>query len=60
MKRSVLFISSVGVMTSHVYALEANQQAVTNLPTISVKADKEISLKQEVGKHQVQLKDLCN
>ncbi len=49
MKRSVLFISSVGVMTSHVYGLEADQQAVTNLPTISVKADKEISLKQEVG-----------
>lgn len=59
MKRSVLFISSVGVMTSHVYALETDQQAVTNLPTISVKADKEISLK-KWGKHQVQLKDLCN
>lgn len=64
MKRSVLFISSVGVMTSHVYALEADQQAVTNLPTISVKADKEISLKQEVGqassatKGLMQLKDV--
>lgn len=64
MKRSVLFISSVGVMTSHVYALEADQQAVTNLPTISVKADKEISLKQEVGQASsatnglMQLKDV--
>ncbi|MDH2667089.1 TonB-dependent siderophore receptor [Acinetobacter baumannii] len=64
MKRSVLFISSVGVMTSHVYALEADQQAVTNLPTISVKADKEISLKQEVWqassatKGLMQLKDV--
>lgn len=64
MKRSVLFISSVGVMTSHVYALEADQQAVTNLPTISVKADKESSLKQEVGqassatKGLMQLKDV--
>lgn len=51
-------------MTSHVYALEADQQAVTNLPTISVKADKEISLKQEVWqassatKGLMQLKDV--
>lgn len=51
-------------MTSHVYALEADQQAVTNLPTISVKADKESSLKQEVGqassatKGLMQLKDI--
>lgn len=51
-------------MTSHVYALEADQQAVTNLPTISVKADKESSLKQEVGqassatKGLMQLKDV--
>lgn len=43
---------------------EADQQAVTNLPTISVKADKEISLKQEVGqassatKGLMQLKDV--
>ncbi|MGB9037562.1 TonB-dependent siderophore receptor [Acinetobacter calcoaceticus] len=64
MKRSILFISSVGVMTSHVYAVEAEQQAVTNLPTISVKAEKEKSLKQEVGqassatKGLVQLKDV--
>lgn len=64
MKRSILFISSVGVMTSHVYAVEAEQQAVTNLPTISVKAEKEQSLKQEVGqastatKGLMQLKDV--
>ncbi|WP_198079274.1 TonB-dependent receptor [Acinetobacter calcoaceticus] len=64
MKRSILFISSVGVMTSHVYAVEAEQQAVTNLPTISVKAEKEKSLKQEVGqassatKGLMQLKDV--
>lgn len=64
MKRSILFISSVGVMTSHVYAVEAEQQAVTNLPTISVKAEKEKSLKQEVGqastatKGIMQLKDV--
>ncbi|MGR2824761.1 TonB-dependent siderophore receptor [Acinetobacter sp. 1124_18A] len=64
MKRSILFISSVGVMTSHVYAVEADQQAVTNLPTISVKAEKEQSLKQEVGqastatKGLMQLKDV--
>ncbi|KQQ77104.1 TonB-dependent receptor [Acinetobacter sp. Leaf130] len=64
MKRSILFISSVGVMASHVYAVEAEQQAVTNLPTISVKAEKEKSLKQEVGqassatKGLVQLKDV--
>lgn len=49
MKRSILFISSFGVITGHVYAAEADSQAVTNLPTISVKADKEKSLKQEVG-----------
>ena len=64
MKRSILFISSVGVMTSHVYAVEAEQQPVTNLPTISVKAEKEQSLKQEVGqastatKGLMQLKDV--
>lgn len=64
MKRSILFISSVGVITGHVYAVEADSQAVTNLPTISVKADKEISLKQEVGqassatKGLMQLKDV--
>lgn len=64
MKRSILFISSVGVMTSHVYAVEAEQQAVTSLPTISVKAEKEQSLKQEVGqastatKGLMQLKDV--
>ncbi len=64
MKRSILFISSVGVITGHVYAAETDSQAVTNLPTISVKADKENSLKQEVGqassatKGLMQLKDV--
>ncbi|WP_445536235.1 TonB-dependent receptor [Acinetobacter sp. G18] len=64
MKRSILFISSFGVITGQVYAAEADSQAVTNLPTISVKADKEISLKQEVGqassatKGLMQLKDV--
>lgn len=64
MKRSILFISSFGVITGHVYAAEADSQAVTNLPTISVKADKEKSLKQEVGqassatKGLMQLKDV--
>ena len=44
------------------YALEADQQAVTNLPTLA--ADKEISLKQEVWqassatKGLMQLKDV--
>ncbi|NUG11522.1 TonB-dependent siderophore receptor [Acinetobacter seifertii] len=64
MKRSILFISSFGVITGHVYAAEADSQAVTNLPTISVKAEKEKSLKQEVGqassatKGLMQLKDV--
>ncbi|WP_151799960.1 TonB-dependent receptor [Acinetobacter nosocomialis] len=64
MKRSILFISSVGVITGHVYAAETDSQAVTNLPTISVKAEKENSLKQEVGqassatKGLMQLKDV--
>lgn len=64
MKRSILFISSVGVITGQVYAAETDSQAVTNLPTISVKAEKEISLKQEVGqassatKGLMQLKDV--
>ncbi len=64
MKRSILFISSFGVITGHVYAAEADSQAVTNLPTISVKAEKENSLKQEVGqassatKGLMQLKDV--
>ncbi|MEE9885136.1 TonB-dependent siderophore receptor [Acinetobacter nosocomialis] len=64
MKRSILFISSVGVITGQVYAAETDSQAVTNLPTISVKADKENSLKQEVGqassatKGLMQLKDV--
>ncbi|MDK4791137.1 MAG: TonB-dependent siderophore receptor [Acinetobacter sp.] len=64
MKRSILFISSVGVITGHVYAAEADSQAVTNLPTIAVKAEKENSLKQEVGqassatKGLMQLKDV--
>lgn len=64
MKRSILFISSVGVITGQVYAAETDSQAVTNLPTISVKAEKEISLKQEVEqassatKGLMQLKDV--
>lgn len=64
MKRSILFISSFGVITGHVYAAEADSQAVTNLPTISVKAEKEKNLKQEVGqassatKGLMQLKDV--
>ncbi|MBP1484419.1 TonB-dependent receptor [Acinetobacter nosocomialis] len=64
MKRSILFISSVGVITGQVYAAETDSQAVTNLPTISVKAEKENSLKQEVGqassatKGLMQLKDV--
>ncbi|PSE42787.1 TonB-dependent siderophore receptor [Acinetobacter nosocomialis] len=64
MKRSILFISSVGVITGQVYAAETDLQAVTNLPTISVKAEKENSLKQEVGqassatKGLMQLKDV--
>lgn len=64
MKRSILFISSFGVITGHVYAAEADSQAVTNLPTISVKAEKEKSLKKEVGqassatKGVMQLKDV--
>lgn len=64
MKRSILFISSFGVITGHIYAAEADSQAVTNLPTIAVKAEKEKNLKQEVGqassatKGLMQLKDV--